>query len=134
MKADPDLTLQQIVSKSIQNNRAASLTGFLLAFDGLFLQVLEGATTAIAETYRRINADPRHTNLTVIADQAIETRAFRDWNMCGVQLAADDPMLTESRMTKVASKGGGFDAEAALKLLQAVAAIEAERERKAALG
>jgi len=133
VQQEPDLALQQIVAKSIQNNRIGGLTGFLLAFDGVFLQVLEGPKAEIDAAYDRIRSDPRHQALTVIADHPTEKRAFHDWNMCGVRLGAADAVLSESRMTQVASAGEGFDPEAALKLLQAVASLEAERERKAAL-
>lgn len=133
-RRDDKLMLQQIVAKSIQNNRASSLTGFLLTFDGVFLQVLEGPDAAIGETYARIAGDKRHDRLTVITDQVADERAFRDWNMCGVSLLSGDPLLAEHRLARVASREGRFDADAALSLLQAVARMESERERQAALG
>jgi hypothetical protein len=133
VRADSALALQKIVATSIQNNRASNLTGFLVTYDGVFLQVLEGPDAEIAETYERIKLDPRHEQLTVISDATAQARAFKDWNMCGVTIAAGDPIVVESGLGEL-GKDGGYDAEATLEALQAVAAAEAMRERTAAVG
>ncbi len=131
---DTELALQQIVAKSIQNNRAGGLTGFLLAFDGVFLQVLEGASSDISATYQRIERDPRHERLRIFADETIPHRQFSNWNMCGVSLKPSEAILTQSRWTKMASADARFDAAAVLELITAVARQETERERHAVSG
>jgi hypothetical protein len=125
---DVDVALMRIVARSIPNNRGASLTGFLVAADGAFLQVLEGPNAAIIETYGRIAADPYHDRLKVIGEWQVTQRLFRDWNMGGVHLAAADAAWMAIR------RGETFDPDAALDLLIKAAEAEAERERKAALG
>jgi hypothetical protein len=125
---DVDVALMRIVARSIPNNRAASLTGFLVAADEAFLQVLEGPDAAVAETYARIAADPCHDRLRVIGEWEVSQRLFKDWNMGGVHLASDDEAWTTIR------DGENFDLDAALDLLVKAALAEAERERRAALG
>ncbi len=125
---DVDVALMRIVARSIPNTRIASLTGFLVAADGAFLQVLEGPSDAITETYERIAADRCHDRLKVVGEWRVTQRLFKDWNMGGVHLAADDPAWMTIR------HGEGFDPDAALDLLLKAAEAEAERERKAALG
>jgi hypothetical protein len=120
-KRDMDLTLQQIVGTSIQNNRMVDVTGFLLARDGLFMQLLEGPQRAVGETFKRISADPRHTDVRLIADVAAQARLFQQWNMAGIYQTA-------------ALGDAPLDAEAARALLRQAAAQERERERQLILG
>ena len=130
--ADPDLVLQQIVARSIRNNRMHDITGFLLAYDALFLQALEGPKAQVEAAYARIEQDPRHDRLTIIDDSVANARQFRDWNMCGVSLDDAGLSLAAARQSVIAAQGR-FDATGALDLLRDVALAEARRERAAAL-
>ena len=76
-----DATCQQILAVSRRNNNAAGVTGLLVAGDKRFLQALEGPEAAVAATYARIAADPRHMACVVLSDRQVETRAFGDWAM-----------------------------------------------------
>ncbi|MGH1557335.1 BLUF domain-containing protein [Caulobacter segnis] len=58
---DLDEVLRVVVAKSIQNNRLDDVTGFLVAGEGRFLQLLEGPAKAVEAVYDRIGEDPRHT-------------------------------------------------------------------------
>lgn len=62
-------------------NRGHGLTGLLLFHAGSFLQVLEGEQDAVRETYARISADRRHTDLQLLFEEAITERQFADWSM-----------------------------------------------------
>lgn len=92
-RRDIDLTLQQVVGKSIQNNRLVDVTGFLLARDGLFLQLLEGPDRGVGETFKRITADERHNDITVISDTTATRRLFQQWNMAGSQQGDTPPRV-----------------------------------------
>jgi hypothetical protein len=115
---DLDLTLQQIVSASIQNNRLCAVTGFLIAQDGVFLQLLEGPSRGVAETYGRITPDPRHSDVRMICDVQGASRLFQHWNMAGVS------------QTGTPLNEAALDADAARALLLSVAGQEDERERR----
>jgi len=109
---DLDEALRSIIAQSIQNNRLEDVTGFLMAGEGRFLQLLEGPANSVEAIYQRITADPRHTDLARIYSGPAERRLFRDWNMGQYRLSArDGALLAESGL-------GGF-APAALDSLAA---------------
>jgi len=76
--AQPDL--ESILVASRRNNAAAGITGMLLFMDGAFLQVLEGDSDAVAQTYARIRRDARHWHPQTLVDQDAP-RAFGQWSM-----------------------------------------------------
>lgn len=90
---DLDEALRSVIAKSIQNNRLVDVTGFLVAGDGQFLQLLEGPEAAVEETYARIAQDTRHADLTLIWSGLVERRLFRDWNMGQYHLSEADRAL-----------------------------------------
>lgn len=113
---DFDEALRAIIAKSIQNNRLDDVTGFLVAGEGRFLQLLEGPSKAVEATYARIGADPRHAELTLIFSGSADRRLFRDWNMGQHRLGvADRALLAEAGL--VDFDPAGLDAPAAEKLL-----------------
>ena len=115
-RQDIDLTLQQVVAKSIQNNRMVDVTGFLLARDGVFLQLLEGPARGIGDTFKRITADDRHNDITVIADTPADRRLFRQWNMAAAQQEGHQPRV--------------LNAESALLVLLRAAEQQLAQERQ----
>ena len=76
-----DAMLMAILTVSRRNNRAAGLTGLLVAGRKRFLQLLEGDETAVRDTYQRIRRDPRHFASVIIDECAISVRQFNDWDM-----------------------------------------------------
>jgi hypothetical protein len=62
-------------------NAARRVTGFLVADDETFMQLIEGPPSVIADLYARIERDPRHTELLVIYDTESEERLLPDWDM-----------------------------------------------------
>jgi hypothetical protein len=109
-------TLRSVIAQSIQKNRMVDVTGFLLAGEGRFLQLLEGREDAVRETYDRIGKDSRHTDLVLIQEGAAERRLFRDWNMGQHRLGlADRALLTEAGLSVF--EPAELDAEAAVNLL-----------------
>ena len=73
--------IAHILLTSRRHNAEAEVTGALLATDDRFAQVLEGEQQAVAETFGRISHDPRHQNVAVVMEEAIETRQFPHWSM-----------------------------------------------------
>ena len=70
-----------IINASIQNNPSKNITGCLIEGKNSFLQILEGPYDAIKSLYKIISEDNRHTNVTRLCDESIETRLFSDWSM-----------------------------------------------------
>lgn len=70
-----------IVRSVLPRNRALGITGALYCTDRAFFQVIEGAPNAISFVLGRIEADPRHSDVTVIEDVTIPERLFGGHDM-----------------------------------------------------
>lgn len=73
--------ISRLLSVARANNARHDITGLLVANAGMFFQVLEGPAAGVAATFARIGADARHTDVTVLLDEATPERAFRHWKM-----------------------------------------------------
>lgn len=80
-----------ILQQSRHNNAIDGITGLLWSDGTHFLQVFEGPEASVAAAWERIQADPRHRDVTLLHDVAIEAREFGDWTMAhrGPREAAD---------------------------------------------
>jgi hypothetical protein len=106
-----------IVAKSIQNNRVSDITGLLVIGGDRFLQVLEGPAGEVEQTFARVSQDPRHTDVTTIANAPGSKRLFRNWNMAHRQLGPDDTGTLNAVGLETFTPEG-LDEERALKLLK----------------
>lgn len=77
----PRDALLELLQQAREANSADSITGLLLYHDGHFVQVLEGPETRVRELYERILRDPRHHDIAIVFEQAIDRREFADWSM-----------------------------------------------------
>lgn len=112
--------LIQIVDSCRRNNEKSDITG-MLAFSGeYFLQLIEGPEEAIAGTFGRIERDPRHAQIHVLARQCVAQRAFGTWNMgfAGIN-AFNDDLVTASLGTSEIDRDA-LGADKALALLTAL--------------
>lgn len=82
--------LQRLLTNASARNQQLGITGVLLYHDGEFMQLLEGDADAIHELYKRIERDPRHTNILKLADKPIEFRSFPDWAMAFKTVEAEE--------------------------------------------
>ncbi len=73
--------LLDILHVSQINNEKNGITGMLLYRDNHFIQVLEGCEYNVLETYRQIQAYPRHKNLVIAYQGPILEREFDRWSM-----------------------------------------------------
>ncbi len=80
--------LDGILRSARTNNPLDGITGLLIFNGGAFLQILEGAESAVDDMSQRLRTDPRHFNMFVRAEQFIDGRAFPDWGMA--YLRVDD--------------------------------------------
>lgn len=81
--------LDQIASAAEAHNRAAGVTGSLVVWNGCFLQILEGDQEVVEATFDRIEQDPRHTDIEVVAAGLIPARRFQGWTTQVIEF--DDP-------------------------------------------
>jgi hypothetical protein len=86
----PKNTYKEIASFSHTYNETANITGLLLIYNGLIMQIIEGKETEIESLYERIALDKRHKNPQVLIRRAIEQRDFPNWAMGYKNLDASD--------------------------------------------
>jgi len=98
----------RILRVSRRNNRAADITGLLVAGQRRFLQALEGPEAAVRVTYARIAADPSHLGCIVLSERQVETRAFGAWAM-GYTAGGDDRLLGDDLPAIVAALAGPIE-------------------------
>jgi hypothetical protein len=121
--ADLDHVLREILIAAMNNNRAASITGLLIAHDGWFLQALEGPRPAVEETFARIERDSRHHSPTALTVGAASNRAFQRWSMCARSLSDVDSVILERLGLRGSFNPMNNPERWALQLLSTVAAV-----------
>ncbi len=73
--------LVRILQQSRHNNAIDGITGLLWSDGTQFMQVFEGPDASVELTWARIQADDRHTEISVLVDRSIEAREFGSWTM-----------------------------------------------------
>lgn len=86
-ESDLDSQIDEIVTASITSNAKVGLTGALIAFEGLFVQVLEGSRMPLERTFERICCDARHRRVQLVDLAAADQRVFQNWEMIRVDHA-----------------------------------------------
>lgn len=82
--------LQDILKVARTNNATLGVTGALVFYDGLFLQILEGPQRAVEQLAMRIAADPRHRQMKIFHADEAAGRVFGDWRMAWLDPAPGD--------------------------------------------
>lgn len=73
--------LNDLLEKARESNRAQGITGFLLYFNGSFMQIIEGQRARVQALLERIRRDARHHGLRIVFEGGIHQRAFVGWSM-----------------------------------------------------
>ena len=73
--------LEDLLSKSRQNNAAVGLTGMLLYKAGNFMQCLEGPKETVCTLMTRIKSDHRHRGVIVLLHGESDQPEFNEWAM-----------------------------------------------------
>lgn len=82
--ASPDLGpdgVADIMEVAVRTNLRLGITGMLILVDGCFMQVIEGQEDVIDAMMLRLFSDPRHSGVTVLVRETIESRSFSRWSM-----------------------------------------------------
>ena len=78
----PEL-MRSLLSVASRNNARNGITGFLILDRSRFFQILEGARIRVLGVYERIQKDPRHDDVTLMALRDVSERDFPRWPMGG---------------------------------------------------
>jgi hypothetical protein len=76
-----DAILVGILLESRLCNSRDAITGLLICRDDLYLQLLEGPDAAVDATFRRIAADDRHVDVSLLIRRTATDRLFPEWAM-----------------------------------------------------
>jgi hypothetical protein len=76
--------LAKVCEVSLAHNRARSITGALVSTPTHFAQVLEGPHEAVTTLMARIEADPRHRDIALLARETIPQRSFPRWSLAHI--------------------------------------------------
>lgn len=101
--------LAAILAVARRHNAEAGITGALLHSRRWFAQVLEGERGAIEALYARIQRDPRHREVTLLALHPATHRVFARWSMIH---AGQAPEALMRRALAALGEGGARDAVA----------------------
>ena len=85
--------LDRIYLRSKSANSREGITGLMLFYEGVFLQVLEGGRSAVNKLYNRIGADPRHTDVELLLYEEIGELRFASWSIGQVNMSRLNPSL-----------------------------------------
>ena len=82
-----DQVVEDVLTKSQDNNSSAGITGVLcVCDDNVFMQLLEGGREEVNRLYWRVVHDTRHTDVTLLEYAEIAERSFTNWRMGRVNL------------------------------------------------
>ena len=115
--------LTDIVTRSIVNNRAAGVTGLLIAHKGWFVQALEGPQGPVEALFAAIVADPRHHHALPLSQGEVDGRLFEQWNMCARVLTSNDEAVLSALNPKAAFDPTKIPDRTLMRLLATVADV-----------
>jgi hypothetical protein len=71
----------QLGLEAARLNALDGITGLLVFNGARFCQTIEGSPEAVEDLIKRLKRDPRHEELEILSDEAVEDRRFRSWDM-----------------------------------------------------
>ncbi|HEV7229639.1 BLUF domain-containing protein [Brevundimonas sp.] len=72
------MALAHILGAAERNNRQADVTAGMVLHGDRVVEAMEGPDHVIARALERIHADPRHTDVEVILDAPVTSRALNE--------------------------------------------------------
>lgn len=109
--------LEDLLAVSVANNRRNNITGMLLYANGNFIQLLEGDESDVQQAFRKISADPRHSDVTHLASGNTELRLFPDWNMGFKSIGALSTAPFKPVLDEALANADSTNGKLALKIL-----------------
>jgi hypothetical protein len=75
------VNVEELLVTSRARNKLLHVTGYLCFRSDLFLQILEGAPSAVSALYTCIANDRRHSNVELLGYEKVLRRRFSTWAM-----------------------------------------------------
>ncbi len=83
----PDRFLEDlgaILKEANAHNESQGITGFLIATDSHYVQLLEGDPSRVDDLFYRIRQDERHANIQLVFERRMGERFFPGWTLRGL--------------------------------------------------
>jgi hypothetical protein len=119
--------LDAILASAQRNNSLIHVTGALIFNTGIFAQVLEGTRHDIELTFERIQRDPRHGNVEVLAFEEVQNRGFPSWSMAFVGRSREGQNLFGHVGEATAFEAKRMEGERIFEIIRAIAVEEEGR-------
>ena len=121
--------IDSILAASRRNNPHCGITGALVFNRGIFAQALEGRGVAVETVFERIQQDPRHGDVQVLAFNKAAERVFPNWSMAFLGQSRED-----QNMFGHIGRDTGFSTARieGQRLLEIIRTIALEEEARAA--
>ncbi len=98
-KENDSNSVDSIVSAARDYNSKNNITGILLFRAVVFLQLLEGEKSKVEPLLKKIEKDPRHSNVIRIFEIEENPRIFSDWAMGYHQVSDLDVKMVNEFLT-----------------------------------
>ncbi|MEM8867158.1 MAG: BLUF domain-containing protein [Verrucomicrobiota bacterium] len=73
--------LEELLRKTQIKNKERGITGIILYVEGNIIQIIEGEKTVVKALFTKIESDPRHRHVILMAKQPISKRDFPMFSM-----------------------------------------------------
>ncbi len=86
--------IHELTRTSQARNEREAITGVMVHDNGQFFQWIEGPADNLGRVMHSIRHDERHTDIEILGNEPVESRAFDGWSM---KLALPGPVMTSWR-------------------------------------
>jgi hypothetical protein len=122
--AEVPAEMDAILASAQRNNSPINVTGALIFNAGIFAQVLEGTRHNIELTFERIQRDPRHGDVHVLAFEEVPNRGFPAWSMAFVGRSREGQNLFGHIGEITAFEAKRMEGERIFEIMRAIAIEE----------
>lgn len=102
-RALSDAELDELLDTARSANSGHGVTGMLICFKDLYVQLIEGEEAEIKQLYKNLLIDPRHYRVQTLKEGEINKRFFPDWSM-GFERKEISPEMQEESLNLFAEK------------------------------
>lgn len=116
-----EVELAQVIDQSAPWNRSSGVAGAVLLHAGRLLQVLEGPAHAVQGCFRRLSADARHEQVTLLQMGPLAEPRFEPGQMRLARVHPNFSQTVNEVLEQLLRRPDAVNVETALRLLRTLA-------------
>ncbi len=116
--------IDDILTAARRSNPLLGLTGALVFNSGIFAQVLEGPQQGIEALFEKIQRDPRHGDVHILAFEKVAQRQFPSWSMAFIGRSREGEDLFGHLGDATGFEAKRLESERVLTLMKSIALEE----------